>query len=89
MERKGKMAEITVARPDVVPASGSGVAISEVKQACPITPGTPSTPANVWRSSDGRRAEGGNVEALPGWKVDCLCGESGLPPAAKGGFLCF
>jgi hypothetical protein len=29
------------------------------------------------------------VGALPGWKVDCLCGESSLPPAVKGGFLCF
>ncbi|RCV15688.1 hypothetical protein SETIT_3G077600v2 [Setaria italica] len=92
MERRGKMTEITVAGPDVAPASGSvGVAIYEVnKQAGkePSTPGTPS-PATAWRGSDGRRAEGDNVGPLPGWKVDCLCGESSLPPAVKGGFLCF
>ena len=89
-ERKGKMAEITVARPDVAPASG-GVAICEVKQACkePTTPGTPS-PAIVWRGRDGgRRVEGGDVGALPAWKLDCLCGETSLPPAVKGGFLYF
>ncbi|KAF8667018.1 hypothetical protein HU200_053189 [Digitaria exilis] len=85
MERKGKMEEIAVARADVVPVSGS-VAIREVKQEGkePTTPGTPS-PATVWRDSDGRRGEGGAVGTLPGWKLDCLCSESSLPPAAKGG----
>lgn len=89
MESKGKITEIAVTKPDVVPASG-GVAIREVKQESkePTTPGTPS-PATVWRGSDGRRGEGGAVAALPGWKLDCLCVESSLPPAVKGGYLCF
>jgi hypothetical protein len=87
MERKGKMTEI----PGVAPPASGSVAIPEVnKQAGkePTTPVTPS-PATVWRGGDGRRAEGGSVGALPGWKVDCLCGESSLPPAVKSGFLCF
>ncbi|CAL4896266.1 unnamed protein product [Urochloa decumbens] len=93
MERKGKMTEITVARPDDVSPAGGSAAICEVnnKQASkePTTPGTPSSPATVWRRSDGRRAEGGALGSLPGWKLDCLCNDSGLPAAAKGGFLCF
>ncbi|CAN6353361.1 unnamed protein product [Urochloa humidicola] len=93
MERMGKMKEITVARPDMAPAGGSA-AICEAnnKQAGkePTTPGTPSSAATgMWRGNDGRRAEGGALGALPGWKLDCLCNDPGLPAAAKGGFLCF
>uniref|UniRef100_A0A0A8ZXH1 Uncharacterized protein n=1 Tax=Arundo donax TaxID=35708 RepID=A0A0A8ZXH1_ARUDO len=83
----GRLPEVTVDSPVVAPATG-GAAVREVKQAGkePTTPGSPS-PATVRRGSGGGRADGG--AALPGWKLECLCGESGLPLAVKGGFLCF
>uniref|UniRef100_A0A0A9A301 Uncharacterized protein n=1 Tax=Arundo donax TaxID=35708 RepID=A0A0A9A301_ARUDO len=78
-----RLQEITVDKPVVVPASGGSVLrVAKLAGKKPTTLGTPS-PATVWRGSDGA------VGALPAWKLDCLCGESSLPPAVKGGFLCF
>ncbi|KAL6864875.1 hypothetical protein ACP4OV_016026 [Aristida adscensionis] len=79
----GRLPEITVGGdPTVAPASGGSV-LREAKLPVrePTTPGSPS-PATVWRG-------GSDGTALPGWKLDSLCGDSGLPPAMKGGFLCF
>uniref|UniRef100_J3M4Z9 Uncharacterized protein n=1 Tax=Oryza brachyantha TaxID=4533 RepID=J3M4Z9_ORYBR len=41
---------------------------------------------------DGKRSSGSGAggEGLPGWKLDCLCRESGMTSAVlSGGFPCF
>ncbi|CAM0957357.1 unnamed protein product [Alopecurus aequalis] len=48
-----------------------------------------STTGSTSQATSGGAGSDPGTKPLPGWKLDCLCSESGLPPAMKGGFLCF
>lgn len=71
----------------VVPASESGGAAASCEAG--RTPSSGGLPLSTAASSEKRPGSGGGGE-LPGWKLDCLCRESGMSAAViSGGFPCF
>jgi hypothetical protein len=83
------MDEINRGTPEMTVHSAAG-SVGEAKQQASKAHTSPggSTSQATGGDSGGAGSDTG-AKPLPGWKLDCLCMESGLPPAMKNGFLCF
>ncbi|KAM3035315.1 hypothetical protein ACUV84_029107 [Puccinellia chinampoensis] len=74
--------------PEMTVHSAAG-SVGEAKQQASKEHATPGSMSQVTGADSGGAGSDPGGKPLPGWKLDCLCRESGLPPAMKGGFLCF
>ncbi|XP_062225980.1 uncharacterized protein LOC133924435 [Phragmites australis] len=83
MEGKSShLPEITIVpAPRPVPGFGA-VDVAKAASREPISPGSPSTVATADRGKESRATAAG-ADALPGWKLDALCQDSGSWPAMR------
>uniref|UniRef100_A0A0E0DND4 Uncharacterized protein n=1 Tax=Oryza meridionalis TaxID=40149 RepID=A0A0E0DND4_9ORYZ len=78
--------EISSKPTSTCPASASGGAAASCEAG--KTPSSGGLPLSAAASSEKRPGSGGGE--LPGWKLDCLCRESGMSAVViSGGFPCF